>query len=156
MSELHLVRINHIHCGEEQGFTLIWAPAEMSEAQVKFAVRRAQEAYFQMARKFRAQPPPNDYHYGYVPYRDYPQMTVAEIDRLWEEKKAVYEAWRNELLKAERPFLDYLEEEGLLGFWRHDPALVVKANWGHHHGESVDTSETEIMQVVGRKVRYDP
>lgn len=140
---MRLVKIIHNRCDETQGYTLAWAPNEWEQEQFVDAVFAAEKAYLAVLDAFKEAEPPNDYRPSAQPnFKAYPSMTVAAVQAEWEAKRAVYDAWRAEQEAFKRPFVFYLEQQGLTALWEHDPDLTTEVYWGHRHGTSIDYSAT--------------
>jgi hypothetical protein len=149
---MKLGMVTHWKCGEPKGRTLVWVPEAMTPEEFGAGVRRAQAAYLAFVLEFKDSPPPNNYGgYGRPEYSEYPEKTVAEVDRIWEAKKKEWEAWNAERQKGYHTFGDYLQTEGMKPVWEVEKGYAYhrELDWGHRHGWPIDRSETEDEDLAG-------
>lgn len=141
-----LVRITHYRCNEPSAYTYVWAPNTWDEDKIVDAARKARDAYEQVLDRIKNghTPPPNEYRPGApIPYKDYPEKTVAAIEAEWAQKRKAWEIWHEAEERAPKTsFGDFLRREGFVALWEHAD-MEIDIDWGHQHGVEIDYSKTE-------------
>jgi len=161
---MKLCCVDHYRCDDLDASTYIWCEDDWTEEQFEEAVERAADAYNASLKAYTEAGDKDPYPQGsYVDprFRDYPNMTVAEVIKIHEEKKAEREEWKRKQNRAHRSFSSFLEDEGLINFYGVDAEYETNIWWGHRHGERLDYESTDISKKDLReeikltsKVRY--
>lgn len=134
-----IVRIVNIRCGEPDSTVYIGAPEEWVEEVIEHRMLIAQRKYLE-ALDWRAanDDPPNEYRPGArAPYEAHPDRLVSEVTAEWEQKKQAWELWRAKQKKQERPFVEFLLDEGFRRIYDVAEAEMF-LDWGHRHGQRLD------------------
>jgi hypothetical protein len=63
-----------------------------------------------------------------IPYKQFPDRTVADIQQEWARKRDEYEAWEHEQRKTQRTFLEFLAQQGLSPLHDH-VAYDIQLHW---------------------------
>lgn len=137
-------RINHQRCDDLVGSTFVWVPATWTDEDFADRVREARALYIADLSLEVTEAPPNDYDpFTPPPFERYPDRLVSAILEEWAEKKKAYEIWRAEKVAASRPFMYYLEKQGMLSLDSFDGVLEHDVYWGHRHGIKINYSLTK-------------
>jgi hypothetical protein len=152
---MKLACIEHYRCDEPAAHTYVWVEPEWSEEQFEEAVERAEKAYNEALKAYKEQQGEDPYPRGAWPepdYKDFPDMTVAEVQKIHEEKRAEREKWKATKTRALRPFSRFLEDEGLVNFYSVDAEYETTVWWGHRHGERLDYEDTDPNKSDPREI----
>jgi hypothetical protein len=133
---VRLVRISHNRCGEHDSTEYLFSPEGWTEEQVNQAVDEVAIDVIEDAKALKQ--PPGGVRYPPVQpnYRDFPDKTVAEIQRIHEEDRKRYNEWAAENKQLSRSFSERLVERGFTTIYEGSD-LKVDVEWGHNHGLSL-------------------
>lgn len=155
--KLKLASVQHFRCGEPTfDRTLVWVPEAMTLDEFEAIVLSARNEYLAFARRFKDEEPPNEYRQHMpVPFGQYPDRTVREVQADWAAKKVVWEQWDADRQQARKTLGDYLSARGLKRFWEHDHEFAIECDWGHNHGITLNYDESKFTDA-SYKVRSYP
>jgi len=144
---MKLAKIEHWRCGEPIGWkdtpgsTYVWVPDDLTEEEFEALCDKAQKEYFRAAEELKKLIPTAPCGYG-PRFENFPDKTVAEVlavhaveKKKWDEQQAARKA-------ATRSFSEILKEisGGIIkSFWDTKFPLEATVNWGHRHGEDIQT-----------------
>lgn len=151
---MKLAKIDYTRCSEWDGYSLVWVPDGWTQDDFEAAVSRAESAYLAFLKRFDDDAePPVAKAYGQPPYKDFPDLKVAEVQALWDEQKRAYAEWERDHSKGRKGFPAFLAGEGIEAIHSHEPELVTEVDWGHRHGVRLDYEAKPV--TVHRLVRAD-
>lgn len=146
---MKLVRIEHPRCheilwGEE---TYVFAPDDWDEDDIWEHAFKAQKTYLDYLQSFMNIEGPEKVMYLNTSfYNKYPDKTVSEVKKIFEEKKQKYEEWDNKRKRAKYPFTHFLIEEGFQ-YISDNIDTEIELSWGHRHGTDIDYGSFNIKDV---------
>jgi len=143
-----LVRIANNRCQEFDHYTFVLAPIDWTAEEIQDKVDVAEKAYLtevENARKLAEEKaPPTAYS---PPYKQYPNKTVAEIDKIWEEQKQKRREYDVRASKTRRSFSNFLTDQGFKSVYGDVGIVTAEAYWGHRHGWGFLGEETKMDTV---------
>lgn len=130
------VAISHERCGDYEDWSYMLAPDDWDDDKIQDEIDEAMTDYIAALRTaIKEENPPNGGkgRYGAVPYNDYPDLTVREVQELWAKYKKEYDEWFETTKPTQATFEMFLGKRGFAYPWDDDDA-VYYAHWGHMHG----------------------
>jgi hypothetical protein len=144
---MKLAQVDHERCGEIRATTYVWVSDHMDREVFAAYVKTATNLYLTYEGAFKIAPRPVPP--GYEPnYKQYPNMTVAEVQALHQVEVIAYKEWAAKQEDTRKTFAELLVEVGE-GHIRHftdipTDSLSTTVNWGHRHGTTVRYGEVDI------------
>lgn len=139
---MKLARIQHNRCQEWDGNTHVLIPDDWDGNKFREVVSECVYKLIAATKKtkeVRETSPSRWTPYGQsIPYKEFPDKTVKEVDAWWAEQKELHEKWQSEVAPIKMHFSDLLKEKGVLSLWESEEILTAEANWGHNHGLSLE------------------
>lgn len=142
---MQLYRISHYRCDEFDSYEYVLFPDDWSDEKIKKAIDDAELEALSAAKAYSEFPIPPELEpfmsYGYYTaaqpnYKNFPDKTVAEVNKLHSEAGKLHEEWMKERNKIRRSFVKLLEEMGATSI-NDESVPEVTVNWGHRHGMSI-------------------
>lgn len=141
---VRLVRVSHARCGEYDGTEYLLAPTAWSNDKIADLIRQIRQEMIEDAKQV-SQSPLKPSPYG-PSYKDHPDKTVAEVQRMHDSQKAAYDLWVKENGNLGRSFQERAKEIGFFSLSDRDSDLdifPVDINWDHNHGLSLNYQHLE-------------
>lgn len=152
---MKLVRIEHIRCGDCEGYTYMLAPDEITKEKFDDDVWKAANGYLNAKENFKQlgkRPEYLNYNLDNMPGN----MTVFEAKEAVRQRNEEIKEWDKAERKCTRSFGFWMQDLGykFLGDAEDNEILDSFVNWGHRHGEHIeyDMTETDI-QLQKKEVR---
>jgi hypothetical protein len=134
---MKLIKINFIRCGEIDCSNFMFAPDDWEKKDIDEAIRGAKKEYLaavEQALKAKLDPPNSWKDYHDPPYKDFPDLTVGQIDQHWEEMGEAYRKWEKNNRPLKSSFEDFLGKWGLKNLYAIPEEDEYDVDWGHRHG----------------------
>ena len=139
---MKLARIEHTRCQEWDGNTHVLIPDDWDGDKFRGVVNKCVTKMIEAAKKAKdtSETSPSRWTpWGVsIPYKEFPDKTVKEVNAWWADQKRIHEEWLAEIEPIKVKFSDLLKEEGIKQLWEAEEILTADAYWGHHHGISLE------------------
>jgi len=149
---MKLIKIEHSRCADYDGASYLWAPDGFLEPEIEKDIINAQREYEKdtaIAIANKKGPVLIYQPYSQIPYRNYPDKTVKEVNEIWEQEKIKFDEWQEKIKPAAQSFEDYLIKKGYVGFYDYDIESY-GADWGHQHGKPLKYGTTGPTTLRGK------
>lgn len=152
---MKLVRIEHIRCGEYDGYTYMLASDDITEEKLNDDVFKAMSNYLDAKAEFKKlNKRPERYNFNLDNIPD--NMTITEAKEATKQRDKEIKEWDEAERKCTRSFGCWMRDLGyrFLSDASDDEILESSANWGHRHGEHIeyDTTKTDV-ELQKKEVR---
>lgn len=133
---MKLIKIEHNRCEDWDGSSYLWAPKDFTEDKIEDDILYAQKEYEKdttIAIANKENPKLIYKPYSPIPFGNYPDKTVKEVQEIWEQERIKYNEWQSKLKPAAQSFENYLIKKGYVNFYEGEMETYI-AYWGHRHG----------------------
>lgn len=139
-----LAKVDHFRCDEVRASTYVWISPDLSADEFEKLCIDAKTAYLLAESGAKNARTP---HPGWQPpYEMYPNLPVAEVKALHEQRLAAWKADEEKRDAARQSFATILEERSdgrIKGFYEVKPDTETTVYWGHQHGTLLEYGETD-------------
>jgi hypothetical protein len=138
------VRIEHIRCGEFEGYTYLLAPENITQEQFEKDVDTATQNYFKAKEEFKKMS--DKPKYVGTGIADFPEdMTIKEAKELYNKLTNERWNWESKERQVSKSFGFWMTDLGYLLLGDIEDGYIIETfvNWGHRHGEHIDYSLTD-------------
>lgn len=144
---MKLVRIEHVRCGEYDGYTYMLAPDDTSEDKLDNDVFTAMNNYLNALGEFKKlNKRPERLYFNLDNIPD--NVTMSEAKELTKQRDEEIKKWDDAERKCTRSFGCWMHDLGyrFLSEAEDNEIMESSVNWGHRHGEHIeyDVTKTDI------------